>query len=183
MKSLHKIAIGLVLVILDVTVNGFDVIPDVIGWLFVLAGLADERRRFPGSGGLLAAAGVATGVAVLLSVPDLIPDDEASVLWMLSLPQIVFSFLLCTTLAGYLAPEAVPTRRFAGLRWVYVVIAVAPILIFGGGLDPVAVPTAITATIADLYLIFLLFKSAGLAESQAIVRYDEGPPPAGDGPS
>lgn len=171
MKSLYKIAIGLVLVILDVTVNGFDVIPDVIGWLFVLVGLGDERRRLPGANGLLSVAGVATGVALLLSVPGLMPDDEASILWMLSLPQLVFSFLLCTALATYLPRDAIPTRRFAGLRWVYVFIAVAPVLIFGAGLAPVAVPTAITAVIADVYLIFLLFRSAGLAEAQAIKGY------------
>lgn len=41
------VALGMLLVVLDPRLNSFDLLPDVLGWALVLAGLLDLRRLHP----------------------------------------------------------------------------------------------------------------------------------------
>ena len=55
MTGLHKIAMGLVIVVVDAYFGEFDAVPDVLGWILVLLGLRDLRGRVT-LGGLVALA-------------------------------------------------------------------------------------------------------------------------------
>jgi hypothetical protein len=77
--------------------------------------------------------------------------------WALSLPQLAFSFLLCTALTpvtGWLS------GRFGFLRWVFVGLAVGPVLVFGGGADVLGDPLAFLIVGANVYLVYLLFQAS-----------------------
>ncbi len=51
-------------------------------------------------------------------------------------------------------------RWFRFLRWVFAVLVVAPALIYGGGLDVLLVPVAVTTVGANVILVYQLFRIA-----------------------
>ena len=63
MPSLAKVAWGLILVFVDLRFDGFDVVPDLVGWILVLAGITPLSKLsgwfavafWAGAAGLLAA--------------------------------------------------------------------------------------------------------------------------------
>jgi hypothetical protein len=162
MRPLQSIAIGLVIIALRAEFGGYDALADPVGWLLVLLGvrtlpMAPDRRR-----ALLAVAALAGLVSVPLWVPgvsEAIDDVHASLLWAANLPQLAFAALLAHCLAGR-ATAAGDTRAAAWLRFLrvgFVAVAVLPVLVFGAGVDALAVPTYLLATVLLLTLIFLLF--------------------------
>jgi hypothetical protein len=102
------------------------------------------------------------GLCLLVSVATY-PPQVSSLLdesggWALSLPQLAFSFMLCSALVpvgGSLA------RRFALLRWVFVAVAAGPVLVFGGGVEALRSPIALLVVGANVYLVYLLFRASG----------------------
>jgi hypothetical protein len=155
--SLQKIAMGLVIVLVDASFGGYDGVPDPLGWAMVLAGVAALRPSPAARGGLLVLAGLSLVVSVAVYPPPVLHRLDASGGWALSLPQLAFSFLLCGAVAA-----AVPrvSGRLLLLRWAFLVAVVGPVLVFGGGLDALAGPLAVLVVAATLYLIFLLFRAS-----------------------
>ena len=95
MIPLHPVLLGLVVVALQVRVNGYDLLPDWIGWILVLIGSASLPVRRQGA--LLVSAGLACAAAVVVYLPDVngqvaATDDALS--WALSLPQSAYLVLL-----------------------------------------------------------------------------------------
>jgi hypothetical protein len=96
-------------------------------------------------------------------VADAIEDVDESLLWVMNLPQLVFVGLLCHVL-GQRAAAADDGRAAAWLRVLlvgFVVVALLPVLVFGGGVDALEVPAYVAATLVLLALIWLLFAWSG----------------------
>lgn len=146
---------GLVIVLVDAFFAGWDAVPDPVGWALVVAGLLALRGRVHGTDTLLGTA-VLCGVVSLVTYPPAVGAHlTPSMGWLLSLPQLAFGVLTCSALAPY-AEELAGRLRI--LRWVFVALAVAPVLVFGGHLVALATPTAVVAVLADLYFVYLLFR-------------------------
>ena len=157
MTSLQKIAMGLVLTLVDAIVAGYDAVPDVVGWVMVVLGLLELRARMTVSTMLPLA--VIAGVVSLGTVrPSLLDGLPPSTGWLLSLPQIAFSLVLCSELARLAAAPS--ARQFGWLRWAFGVAAVGPVLLYGGGVDALLAPLALLTVAANLYLVYQLFRAS-----------------------
>lgn len=150
---------GLVIVFLSARFAGYDALADPVGWGLVVAGLLPIRRHVPygeTATGLAVLAGV---VAVPLVLPALDERLAASGQWGASLPQTVFCAVLCMSLTEVSGPAGDPeARRFALLRWVFAAVALGPVLVYGGGVDRLAAPVAVLAVVANVALVYYLFK-------------------------
>ncbi len=139
MKPLQSVAMGLVVVVLSARFHGYDALADPVGWLLVLVGV----RAFPAGiehrRNLLRLASLAGLVAVVVWFPVVtedLYDADASLGWVVNLPQLFFSALLCHVLA-HRAEAAGDTRaaRWLGItRTAVVVVGLLPVLVFGAGL-------------------------------------------------
>ena len=158
MTPLQKIAMGLLLVLLDVPFAGYDAVPDLAGWILVVLGLIGLRARLANTDTLLWLAAIAAIVSGALFLPEVNQQLPESTEWLLSLPQLAFSVLLCNAVAGLSEDE---DRRTSGrlrlLRWLFVALAVLPVALYGGGVKALEVPLAVLAVAANVYLIVLLF--------------------------
>jgi hypothetical protein len=165
MKPLQSVAMGLVIVVLSARFGGYDALPDPVGWVLAFLGV----RSLPGDLaqrtsllGLAALAGVVAAVVWAPVVTDDLYDADASLAWAANLPQLLFSVLLCHVLAARAAEGGdVKAARWLGvLRSGFVVVAVLPVLVFGGGLESFELTSYLAATLAALALIWLLFAYA-----------------------
>jgi hypothetical protein len=156
---------GLVIVFLRAPFGGYDALADPVGWGLVVAGLLPLRERLRGTGTTLALAVVAGICAVPLAFPAVDDRLAESTQWVASLPQSLFCVMLCASLAVACAEaKAAESGRFTALRWVFVALAVAPVLVYGGPVDALAAPIAVMAVLANVYLVYLLFKVSRRAE-------------------
>lgn len=152
---LQKVAMGLVIVVVSARFAGYDALPDPVGWALVVAGMLPLRTGLPLGGWALALAVAAGLVAVPLWFPAVADRVAPNGQWGASLPQSLFCIVLCTGLAQVADREAV---RFGLLRWAFVVVAAGPVLVYGGGVAPLAAPLAVLAVLANLALVYYLFK-------------------------
>lgn len=150
---------GLVIVLVDAFFAGYDAVPDPVGWVMVLAGLLPLRGRLDGGSGLSMVAGLCLLVSVATYPPQVSSLLDQSGGWALSLPQLAFSFMLCSALAPVSESLA---GRFAVLRWVFVAVAAGPVLVFGGGVEALRSPIALLVVGANIYLVYLLFRASAL---------------------
>ncbi len=146
---------GLVIVVVSARFAGYDALPDPVGWALVVAGMLPLRTGLPLGGWALALAVTAGLVAVPLWFPAVADRVAPSGQWGASLPQSLFCIVLCTGLAQVADREAV---RFGLLRWAFVVVAAGPVLVYGGGVAALAAPLAVLAVLANLALVYYLFK-------------------------
>ena len=178
MTTLQNIAMGLVITLVDTDVRGFDAIPDLLGWVLVVLGLRGLRDRLP-TATLLSLAVLAGVVSLALVHRSTLEALPASTGWLLSLAQIAFSFLLCREVAELVAPRygAERTalsrageplaRRFRLLSGAFVVAAVGPVLLYGGGVTWLLTPLAVLTVASNVYLVYLLFRVSSLLHPRA----------------
>jgi hypothetical protein len=152
---LQKVAMGLVIVVVSARFAGYDALPDPVGWALVVAGMLPLRAGLPLGGWALGLAVTAGLVAVPLWFPAVAGRVAPSGQWGASLPQSLFCIVLCTGLAQVADREAV---RFGLLRWAFVVVAAGPVLVYGGRVAALATPLAVLAVLANLALVYYLFK-------------------------
>lgn len=167
---------GLVITLVDSVVGGYDAVPDAVGWVLVVLGLRDLRGRLAPTT-LLTLAGAAGAVSLVLLRPAWTADLPESTGWLLSLPQVAFSFVLCREMHRLLAPGTVGAqdaprpasaesrtlaRRFSGLGWLFGVTAAGPVLVYGGGVTFLLTPAALLAVTANVVLVYLLFRASVL---------------------
>lgn len=173
MKALQAIAMGLLMVILDVRVAGWDLIADPLGWGLVVLGLTRMRGAIPR--GTLLALAVLAGLVSFVSLDEAVLEAlDPSMAWLISLLELAFDITLATVVAEVLAghrPDL--ARRLRTLRWFFVVAAVMPVLIFGGGAEVLLVPVALVVIGTYVYYIYLLFTCSA--------PYEEATAPGGDG--
>lgn len=158
MLPLQKVAMGLVIVVVDPSFGGWDGLPDPLGWVLVLLGLAALTDRVDGARTLTLTAWVALAVALGTYPPAVTDHLGASYGWLLSLPQVVFCALACRAFAPYAEDRA---GRLRWLFWAFVVVGVAPVVVLGGGVEALLVPAAGLAVLSASYLVYQLFRLAG----------------------
>jgi hypothetical protein len=155
---LQKVAMGLVIVLVDAPFSGYDGVPDPLGWVLVVLGLHELRSVLDNGRALVLLAGLCLAVSVATYPPQVSGALDDSGGWALSLPQLALGFALCTALASS-AEEL--GGRFRLLRWVFVLLAAAPVLVLGGGVEALRGPLALVSVAANLYLVYLLFRVHG----------------------
>ena len=155
---MQRVAMGLVVVLLDASYNGWDVLADPVGWALVLAGVLPVAEQL---GGRVTMTAVLAFVTSLVVYPPVVARTvDPSVGWALSLPHLAFVVVLCLALAALL-PEL--ERRFRSTAVVLVVVAVAPVVVLAGGGGVLAVgAVAFVAVITQLYVVYLLFRVSPL---------------------
>jgi len=150
---------GLVIVVLRAPFGGYDALADPVGWGLVLAGLLPLKGVLRGWGTVAFLAAVAAVVSVPLWLPVVADRIDPSGQWAVSLPQAAFCVALCSALSSTGEDAgAKEADRFGVLRWAFVVVAAAPVLVYGGGMDALAAPVAVLAVLANVALVYLLFK-------------------------
>jgi hypothetical protein len=174
MTPLQKVAMGLVLTLVDPIVAGFDAVPDVLGWVMVLVGLRHLRGRMPVTT-LVPLALLAALVSLATLRPDLLHDLPESGGWLLSLPQIAFSLVLSAELASVTGSGL--AGRFRLVRWLFVAVAVGPVLVYGGGLDVLVIPVAVLAVAVNVYFVYLVFRASTDVHGPRARLRDDAPDP------
>lgn len=169
-SPLQQIAMGLVIVVGRALLPSdpspgwahYDALPDPVGWLLVLSGtfgLARADAAFASTRWLAALAGI---VSVPMWLPQLSHRLEESAQWFVSLPQIAFCLVLALTIgrtgADRQPPDTFVAKRFGLLVWGFAVVGVLPIVALGGGVHWLRDPTLVVSTIANVVLIYLLFR-------------------------
>jgi hypothetical protein len=165
MGSLQTVAMGLVVVFLDVGSSGWDWIADPVGWALVLLGLAPLKDVVPTARGLAVSAAVCLAISVLTYPPESVDTLDESFGWLFSLPTILFCYLLCDALRE--VAEAPYARRLGWLRVVFVVVGLLPVLVYGAEWDWLTVPTAVLAVLANLTLVMTLWSAGADAADSA----------------
>ncbi|MEU4703566.1 hypothetical protein [Nonomuraea dietziae] len=115
MRPYKSVALGLLIVALDLRLNGFDLLMDVIGWVVVVAALG--RVGHPAFHG----ARVAAVAAAVVSVTELMPLPSSLTL-MLGLAEVLAVWMIAT---GIMVSHQDPrtAQVFGLLRWATVAAA------------------------------------------------------------
>lgn len=164
MQPLQSIAMGLVVVALTARVQGYDLLPDPLGWLLVLLGVA-ALHSLAGRRTLLALAVLAAAVSTIVWFPTsqaFLDDHDAALRWAANLPQLAFLTVLCHRLAqrAGAAGDASAARWLRTALAATLVVAVLPVLVFGGGLLGLEAYSYLAAGVALILVIWLLFAYA-----------------------
>ena len=164
MRPLQPIAMGLLLIL--VRAGRFDFLPDQIGWLMVLAGVSVLPATVARRSLLLGLAGLAGAISVPLWWPDwseALSDGDPSLWWAVNLPQVLFVLALGLSLMGAAkdADDTGAARWWQLVATLATLAAVLPVVVFGGGVDGLEVPTYVIATAALLTVIVLCFAHSG----------------------
>jgi hypothetical protein len=169
MSPLQKIAMGLVIVVGSAgfpahphpSWRHFDLLPDPIGWVLVVAGLLALRRlhsAFDTATWLAVVAGV---ISLPLWVPELAHHIDASGSWALSMPQTVCCLLVCLSIrrlgAAEQPPDLYAARRFGLLAWGFGLVAVLPVIALGGHVQRLENLTLLVSMLVNVAFIVYLF--------------------------
>ncbi|MEG3616244.1 hypothetical protein [Isoptericola haloaureus] len=126
MRPLLLVLWGLLVVAVDLKIEGFDLVVDLVGWALVARGLGTLAPR--GTGFAVGAwAGVLGGLASVAElVPGAVPDTTTQVLGGLVLvAQTVVVVATCTGIARVLEHDAPVARRARRVRTAEIVVTVA----------------------------------------------------------
>lgn len=158
MTPLQKIAMGLVIVVLD-SDSAYDVLPDFCGWALVLWGLV----RLPGADrvALLVSATVATAFSVVFWFPQArgpVSDEGPAIAWAAALPDYVFAVLLCWAMMRLARPTDAPTaQRMRTLMVLMAVPALGPVVNAAVDSDDVVALATVVGMVGWVWLIWTLF--------------------------
>lgn len=154
---MQRVAMGLVIVLLDASFDGWDYLADPVGWALVVSGVLPVAELL---GGRVALTAVLAFVASLVVYPPAVAGSaDPAVAWALSLPQVAFVVVLALALAASLPDHA---RRFRVIAVVMVVVGVAPVLVLGADLLVLVGALAFVAVATQLSLVYLLFAVSAL---------------------
>lgn len=177
-QAYKKIGWGLVLEIADVRIGGFDILPDIIGCVLILLGLARLRtvnRHFRLSSG-------AAFVLLLLAIPHIIQLQVTPVSGSQSLSFVQIAWLsvdlavematlywLCAGIRAHAEAELDEgLKQSAANRWnVYFLLGTAALIMMPFSMNigpdtlfPVLVAESVTMFCAEAAIILLVFKAA-----------------------
>ena len=165
-KPLQSLAMGYVFIALYARFNGYDAYADPVGWALVLHGVHRLPAETPSRTGL----GYLGWLAGLVSIPlwfpaviDALEDADPSLAWAVDLPQFGFGILLCLSLAKAAIDDDDPraARWLRMLATAITVVAVLPVLVFGGGMDELADPAGLAVQIVYVALVWMMFQYSG----------------------
>ncbi len=165
MIPLQPVALGLVIVALVVDGNGWDLLPDPIGWALVLLGTLALPREIHRRDAMVVAAALALVASAVIwppGVAERVADTDESLSWALSLPQLAYLLLLSDGLrrAAREAGEGSRAAWAATAEALVLAAAALPVLVLGVGADALAGPAVLCATLALLLLVVLTLISA-----------------------
>lgn len=157
MTSLRFVAMGLLIVLLDASYDGWDLLADPAGWALVVGGVLPLAEQLGGRAVLTAVVAFVTSLVVYPpEIARAVVDPAVG--WALSLPQLAFVVVLCLALAARL-PDL--ERRFRNTAIVMVVVSLAPVVVLATGPNVWAVgAVAFAAVLTQLYVVYLLFRAA-----------------------
>lgn len=158
MKELQSVALGLVVVFLDLPPDGPDWVADPIGWLLVLVGIAAVRERLTDYGYLQVTAWVCLALSVVTWPPDSVPHLDDTLGWVFSLPTLAFCFLLADSLTDVTRTGL--ARRFRFLSWMYALVAVLPLLFLLAAWESLETPTRILTIVVNVVMVLSLFSAS-----------------------
>ena len=154
------------LLIVGLRVGEPDLLLDPAGWLLVLYGVVRlspgvERRSL-----LLGLAALALVVSVPLwwsTTRDEILAADLSLQWALNLPQLGFVAALAVTLASLAggADDTGAQRWWRLMTALAVLVALVPVVVFGGGVAQLATTAAVLSSLVLLSVIVLCFVHSG----------------------
>jgi hypothetical protein len=153
MRRLATLAWGMLLVVLDLRINGFDLLPDPLGWVVGAVAASSLARSagelHPGARRWFGAAAVASAVAVVPAVPDWFGVQHPMITVSVTAAETVLVFATCTAIMAVL-----PARRATAnaVRWLDLGLSLAFAALIGAA---VAVP--------ELGVVALLIGLASLA--------------------
>lgn len=165
MKPLQSIAMGLVIIALRAWVTGYDLLPDPIGWLLVLQGLAALPATLVHRPALRTLGFLALVMSIVLWFPSLrdgLERADESLLWAADLPQLGFVGVLCLALSRAAAADPAPDP--AAARWLHTaavltaMAAALPVLVLGAGADDLVAVMVVGSGLVLLLVIVLLFR-------------------------
>jgi hypothetical protein len=162
--SLRFVAMGLLIVLLDSSYDGWDLLADPAGWALVVGGVLPLAERLGGRTVLTAVLAFVTSLVVYPpEIARAVVDPAAG--WTLSLPQLAFVVVLCLALAARL-PDL--ERRLRNTAIVVVVVALAPVVVLAAGPTVWSVgAVAFAAVLTQLYVVYLLFKASSAVPGEA----------------
>lgn len=150
-----RVALGMLVVLVDISWQDWDLVPDPLGWALVLSGvlpLIDQLGRRVAS-----TAALALVVSLVAYPPRVNHDVDPVVGWAFSLPQVVFGAILCLSLAP-LVPHA--TRRLARTAAALVALAVAPVAVLLAGRPELLLVVGFLVALVQLYAVYLMLRVA-----------------------
>jgi len=171
-KPLQSVAMGLLIVALGARVNGYDLLPDPLGWLLVLQGLHRLPAELPFRQAVRSLGVLALATSVVLWVPALadgLERTDESLLWAADLPQLAFVAMLLLALSRAAAElgDAGAARWLRTTSRLTVLAAVLPVLVYGARQDGLVVAMVLGATIVLVLVIVLLFRYSDRAWASA----------------
>lgn len=156
MKELQTVALGLVVVFLDV--GSPDWVADPIGWVLVLVGIAAVKERLSDYGYLLVTAWVCLTLSVVTWPPDSVPTLDETLGWVFSLPTLAFCYMLADSLTDVTRPDL--ATRFRVICWIYVLVTLLPLLPLLLDWEWVATPAQVLAILVNVVLVISLFSAS-----------------------
>lgn len=167
MTPLQKIAMGLLIIVLVADFNGWDGLPNPLGWLLVLAGVRAAAKHLENSTSLTVLTWIALAASVLTYPPAVDEELDQAATWLLGLPQLAFEVVLCTSLVAALGRRG---RRFRTLSVVLIAVGLGPAVAIGSDSSTVADITLAGWVLSQLALIWMLFSASGHPETGAKLR-------------
>ncbi len=157
MKELQTVALGLIVVFVDV--GDPDWVADPLGWLLVLIGIAAVKEKVPDYGYLALTAWVCLGLSVVTWPPNSVPTLDSTLGWVFSLPTLAFCYLLADSLYDVTVPNL--AQWFRLICWAFAVVAVLPLLPVAFDWEWLATPATVAAIVLNAVFVLSLFSAAG----------------------
>ena len=166
MKELQTLALGLVIVFVDVSTP--DWIPDPIGWVLVLVALAAIREQLPDYRQVSLAGWTSLALSVVTWPEGSVAHLDGWLELLFSLPVLAFCFLLCDSLRDVTTPEH--SARFRWLGWSFALLVLAPLAIYGLEWAWLSTPATVLAVVVNLSLVVAL---VGASDEDAVLTPSE----------
>ena len=162
---------GLVVVLLNTPVHGYDLLADPVGWLLVLIGLSalpvEQRHQLQ----TLATLSLVVSVPVWVpSARDALNVTDPALAWAAGIPEVLTMVVLAhaTAWAARRAGDLAARRWLLTARTLFVVVLLIPPVVIGAGLDSLVTAAAVFGSLTLLLMIVLLFRYAGRAWARAV---------------
>jgi hypothetical protein len=169
-KELQTVALGLVVVFLDV--GDPDWVADPIGWLLVLLGIAAAREQLTDYRYLQLTGWVCLALSIVTWPPDSVPTLDDTLSWLFSLPTLAFCFMLADSLIDVTEPGL--SQRFRVIAWLYALVTVLPAAPLLLDWEWLGTPTVVLTILAYVVLVISLFS----ASADDALRDGEEPAPS-----
>lgn len=124
LRPCRSMAWGLLVVVLDLRINGVDLVLDPVGWAMMAVAAGRLARAFPGTAGFRVAQAAAVA-ALPVSLLESVGATGSLLVAAATVVTTAFVFAVCTSLM-----VVVPSRRVAAnrIRWADLALAVVPLL-------------------------------------------------------